>query len=194
VARLLGAGLVGAKTVLSHGVHVSWPELSELLAAGAWLAHASRSNMASQTGVATAAKFGVRGCFATHMMSLDVLSEAQIAWLRARDSGQPIDALRFLANGQRLATEVFGVPIGPLRVNAVADLLVLDYQPPTPVDESTLAAHILTGLSPRNIESVMVDGIWRLWKRTPLSLKTAEVARAAQESAKAVWARIHEKE
>ena len=38
----------------------------------------------------------------------------------------------------------------------------------------------------------MVDGIWRLWKRVPLALKTAEVARAAQESAKAVWARYTE--
>lgn len=192
VARLVEAGLVGAKSVLAQGVHVSWPELSELLAGGAWLAHASRSNMASQTGLATAAKFGVRGCFATHLMSLDVLTEAQTAWLRARDSGQPIDALRFLANGQRLASEVFGLTIGPLRENAVADLLVLDYQPPTLVDETTLAAHILTGLSPRHIESVMVDGIWRSWKRTPLGVKPAEVARAAQESAKAVWARVNE--
>ncbi len=189
VKRLLEAGLIGPKTVLAQAVHVSWPDLSELLSAGAWLAHACRSNMASRTGLASAAKFGVRGCLATHVMSLDLFGEAQAAWLRASDSGQPIDALRFLANGHRLASEVFGAPIGPLRENAIADLLVLDYQAPTPVDETNLAAHVLTALSARHVESVMVDGIWRLWKRTPLALKPAEVARAAREAAKAVWAR-----
>lgn len=194
VARLLDAGLVGGRTVLAHAVHLAWPELSSLLNLGAWLAHAARSNMASQTGLATAAKFGVRGCLATHTMSLDVLGEAQFASLRATDSGQPIDALRFLANGHRLASELFGLPIGPLRENAAADLLVVDYQPPTPVDETNLAEHVLQGLSPRHIESVMVDGLWRLWKRVPLALNPAEVARAAQESAKAVWARYHEAE
>ena len=192
VKRLLEAGLVGPKTVLAQGVHASWPDLSELLAAGAWLAHAARSNMASQAGLATAAKFGVRACLATHVMSLDVLAEAQTAWLRAKESGQPIDAMRFLANGHRLASEVFGLTIGPLRENAVADLVVLDYQAPTPVDETTLAAHVLTALTSRHIESVMVDGIWRVWKRMPLAIKTAEVARAAAESAKAVWARYAE--
>ncbi len=190
VERLLEAGVVGTSTVLTHGVHASWPELSDLLSAGAWLGHAARSNMASQTGLAMAAKFGVRGCFATGTASLDVLTEAQTAWLRSRDSGQPIDALRFLANGQRLASEVFKLSIGPLREQSVADLVVLDYRAPTPLDSGTLAAHVLTGLANRHVESVMVDGIWRLWKRVPLALKPDDVARAAQESAKAVWSRV----
>ncbi|GMU59520.1 MAG: hypothetical protein AMXMBFR34_12830 [Myxococcaceae bacterium] len=190
--RLLEADLVGEGVVIAQGVHLSWPQLSSLIARGPWLVHTARSNMASQTGHATPSKFGVRGTFGTDVMPLDVLSEAQAATLRASESGQPIDILRFLANGHRLATKAFGLPVGPLREGAAADLVVLDYQPPTTFDASTLAAHAQSGLSSRYVESVMVDGLWRLWKRKPLAVDSVEVARTARHAAEAMWKRLAE--
>lgn len=190
VERLGSQGLLGGRVVLSQGVHLAWPDLSSLIAAGTWLAHTPRSNMASQTGVATAAKFGVRACLGTDVMGLDVLAEAQAAALRASDAGQPIDPMRFLANGHRLASELFGVPLGTLREGAAADLVVLDYAPPTPLDASSLAGHLLFGLSSRHVESVMVDGLWRVWKRRPLAVEGAEVARACREASAAIAARF----
>jgi hypothetical protein len=71
--------------------------------------------------------------------------------------------------------------------------LVLDYHPPTPLDAGTLAAHVLHGFSARWVESVMVDGLWRLWKRKALSLDVTEVARNCGQAARAAWARIEEK-
>jgi cytosine/adenosine deaminase-related metal-dependent hydrolase len=190
--RLANLGLVGGRVVLNQGVHLAWPELSQLITQGTWLAHAARSNMASQAGVATPSKFGVRGCLATDVMSPDVFAEAQAAALRTNDSGQPIDLLRFLANGHRLATEAFGLPVGPLTPGAAADLLVLDYQPTTPLEAATLAEHVLHGLGARVVESVMVDGLWRVWKRKPLGLDAAEVGRAAAQAARGAWARMEE--
>jgi cytosine/adenosine deaminase-related metal-dependent hydrolase len=190
VERLRDAKLVGERTVIAQGVHVSWPELSELLDLGAWLVHSARSNMASQTGTASAAKFGVRACFGTDTQSLDVLAEAQLAWLRARDAGQPIDVLRYLANGHRLMSAAFKLSIGPLRPGSVADVAVYDYRPPTPLNAQTLAQHLLMGLNSRHVESVMVDGIWRLWGRKPLVVKAEDIAAAARVAAKACWARM----
>ncbi|MDX2010593.1 MAG: amidohydrolase family protein [Myxococcaceae bacterium] len=190
LARLLELGLITERTVVSQGVHFSWPDLSELLARGAWMAHAARSNMNTQTGLATPSKFGVRATFGTDVMSLDVLAEGQAASLRARDSGAPIDVLHFLANGHRLASAAFGMTMGPLREDAVADLVVLDYQPPTPLSAETLAAHVLHGMASQHVESVMVDGMWRLWKRKPLSVDAVELARHSREAASAVWSRL----
>jgi cytosine/adenosine deaminase-related metal-dependent hydrolase len=188
--RLLEAGLVGARVVLARNVHLSWPDLSQLISAGTWMALASRTNMSSQAGQPAPGKFGVRGCFGTDAASLDVLLEAQVATLRSLDVGQPIDLLRFLANGHRLASEAFGLTIGPLREGATADLVVWDYHAPTPFDASTLGAHLLYGLSSRDVESVMVDGLWRMWKRKPLSLDVGDSGRAAREATAAVWARL----
>lgn len=192
LARLLEHGLIGERTILGQGVHLTWDDLNQLLATGAWMAHAARSNMFTQTGSATAGKFGVRGCLGTDAMSLDVFAEAQAAWLKARDAGQPIDLLRFLANGHRLATAAFGSPIGPLRAGALADLLILDYRPPTVLDASTLAAHLIHGMSARHVESVMVDGVWRLWSRKVLGVRIDELAAHSREAAKGVWARMAE--
>ncbi len=190
LSRLQEFGLIGERTILAQGVHLSWDDLASLMSTGAWLVHAARSNMFTQTGTATAGKFGVRGCLGTDAMSLDVFAEAQSAWLKSRDAGQPIDILRFLANGHRLASAAFGAPIGPLQPGALADLMILDYRPPTPFDVSTLAAHLIHGLSARHVESVMVDGIWRLWSRKLLAVKLDELAARSRESAKAVWARM----
>jgi cytosine/adenosine deaminase-related metal-dependent hydrolase len=191
--RLVNNGLVGGRVVLAHGVHLTWPELSQLITQGTWLSHAARSNMATQTGLATPSKFGVRGCLGTDVMTLDVFAEAQMAALRAADSGQPIDVLRFLANGHRLASEAFGVTVGPLQPGSVADLLVLDALPFTPLEPATLAAHLLHGLGARNVESVLVDGLWRVWKRKVLGVDVAEVSRQASLAARAVWARMEER-
>ena len=190
LARLQGFGLVGERTILAQGVHLSWEDLAVVLNTGAWMVHAARSNMFTQTGSATPSKFGVRGCLGTDAMSLDVFAEAQAAWLKSRDAGQPIDLLRFLANGHRLASAAFGMPIGPLRPGAVADLIVLDYRPPTLLDLSTLVAHLIHGISARHVESVMVDGVWRLWVRKVLGVKPSELAAHTREAAKAVWARM----
>ena len=190
VERLVAAGLVGPRAALSPAIHLSWPQLSQLLSLGPWMVHTARSNMATQVGLATPVKFGVRACLGTDVMPLDVLAEAQMAALRSLDSGQPIDVLRLLANGQRFASEAFGFPIGPMREGAAADLIVLDYQPPTSLDASTLAAHVAFGLSSHDVESVMVDGMWRLWKRRPLTVESADVMRAAREVAKAAWLQL----
>lgn len=188
--RLFEKELISEAAVVSQGVHFSWPQLSELMARGAWLVHSSRSNMNTQTGLATPAKFGVRACLGTDVMSLDTLAEAQVASLRSRDASQPIDILRFVANGHRLASQAFGVTIGPLREEAVADLVVLDYQPPTPLTSESLPSHLLHGMASQHVESVMVDGMWRLWKRKPLSVDVAELARHSREAAAAVWSRL----
>jgi cytosine/adenosine deaminase-related metal-dependent hydrolase len=190
LARLEEAGLISERAILAHGVHLSWPELSSLLGTGAWLVHSARSNMESQTGTAAAGKFGVRACLGTATQALDVLGEGQAAWLRARDAGQPIDLLRYLANGQRLASLVFGGQLGVLQPGALADLVVLDYRPPTALDADTLAAHVLHGFSSRHVEAVMVDGIWRSWARKPLAVKPDEVAAHAREAARSIWAQL----
>ncbi len=190
VDRLLDAGLITAKTILAQLVNLAWPDLSRVLGTGAWLALASRANMATQAGAATAGKFGVRGCLATGTSSLDLLEEARVAWLRSRDAAQPIDPLRFLTNGSRLAGDVFGLPMGSLREGAAADLVVLDYASATPFDSGSLANHLVSGLSSRHVESVMIDGLWRLWKRRPLSVDPVAVAQAARAASDRVWAKV----
>jgi cytosine/adenosine deaminase-related metal-dependent hydrolase len=190
VARLLETGLLSPQCLLAHVGHLAWPELAQVISTGSWLAHTPRSNMESEVGYAPALKFGARALLGTDGVSADMFSEVQAAWLRSRDAGQPIDALRYLANGHRVASQAFGLQVGPLREGSVADLLILDYLPPTPLTAQNLAWHVIFGLGSRHVESVMVDGVWRVWARRPLSVNPTVVAEQAREAAAAVWARL----
>ncbi|MBX5483284.1 MAG: amidohydrolase family protein [Myxococcaceae bacterium] len=190
VARLVGQQLLTPNTLVSHVVHLSWPELSQVISAGAWIVHSPRTNMERQVGYAPAGKFGSRATFGTSAGTADVFTEALLAHHRARDAGQPIPVLKYLANGHRIASQVFGETIGPLCEGAIADLVVLDYRPPTPITPENLASHVVGGFGPRCVESVMIDGVWRLWARRPLSVTPETVFANAREAAAAVWARM----
>ncbi len=192
VARLLELGLLSPASVVAHAVQLSWPELSQVISTGAWLVHNPRSNMNNQVGYAPAGKFGSRAMLGTDGIGADLFAEAQLAYFRSRDAGQPIDVLKYLANAQRLASQYFGAPIGPMREGAAADLVVLDYKSPTPLTAENLAGHFLFGFSSRQVEAVMVDGIWRMWARRPLSVNAEGVAEQAREAATALWARMNE--
>jgi putative selenium metabolism protein SsnA len=192
VARLSARGLLGPQAVLAHLVHLSWPELSQVLSTGAWLVHNPTSNMNNQVGYAPAGKFGARATLGTDGIGADVFAEAQRAYFRSREAGQPIDVLKWLANGHRLASQMFGQHIGPLREGACADLLILDYRPITPLGTENLAGHFMFGLAARHVESVMVDGVWRMWARRPLSVAPDALTERARDAALAVWARMAE--
>jgi cytosine/adenosine deaminase-related metal-dependent hydrolase len=190
VARLLEAGLLSPQSLVAHAGHLAWGDLAQVISTGTWLVHTPRSNQRLEVGYAPALKFGARATLGADGLSADLFAEAQAAYLRSREAGQPIDVLRYLANGHRLAAQAFGLQVGPLREGALADLLILDYLPATPLTVENLAWHVVFGLGARHVEAVMVDGIWRIWARRPLSVNPMVVADQAREAAGAVWARM----
>ncbi len=192
VARLLEAGLLSPKSQLAHVGHLAWAELAQVIATGAWIVHTPRANQGLEVGYAPALKFGARATLGVDAVSADLFAEAQAAYLRSREAGQPINVLRYLANGHRLASQLFDVQVGPMREGALADLLILDYLPATPLTAENLAWHVVFGLGSRHVEAVMVDGVWRLWARRALSVNPTVVAEQAREAAAAVWARLAE--
>ncbi|MFL5343283.1 MAG: amidohydrolase family protein [Hyalangium sp.] len=190
VPRLMEAGLLSPHSQVAHAGHLAWADLAQVISTGSWLVHTPRSNQRLEVGYAPALKFGARATLGADSLSADLFAEAQAAYLRSREAGQPIDVLRYLANGHRLASQVFELQVGPLREGALADLLVLDYLPATPLTSENLAWHVVFGLGSRHVEAVMVDGTWRMWARRPLSVNPMVVADQAREAAAAVWARM----
>ncbi len=192
LTRLAGAGVLGPHTILAHGTHLSWEELSAAQQSGSWLIHNPRSNMNNAVGYAPAGKFGARKALGTDGIGADMLAEMQAGFFRGCEAGYPIDALRWLSGGHSLATELFGTPIGQLEAGAVADLMILDYPTPTPISAENLGGHLLFGLSSANVDSVMVDGIWRLWARQVLALDYRETLARSHEAARILWSRMRE--
>lgn len=192
VGRLLDHGLVGARALLVHGVHLTEAELGQAQDAGAWLVHCPRSNMNNGVGSAHTAAFR-RAALGTDGLDQDMLAEARAAFLGMRQAGRDdalAAAIEMLVGGQRLAAELFGLPLGRLTPGAPADLVVLGYRPPTPLVADNLAGHLLFGLDRSHVRSTMVAGRFVLRDRRLTGVDEAVVAARARAAAADLWRRM----
>jgi cytosine/adenosine deaminase-related metal-dependent hydrolase len=123
-----------------------------------------------------------------------MFEESRAAYFRLRedDAGTGSDwPLRRLADGGRLGGAIFGEQaLGRVEPGAPADLVVLDYAPPTPLDSRSFAGHWVFGLASRCVRDVMVAGEWVVLDRRLTRADHREIAARAHEQAKRLWARL----
>ena len=161
VERLAKHGALNNQTILAHGIHLSDRDIFAGRDAGAWFAHNPRSNMNNRVGYAPVASFGERVLLGTDGIGADMFDEARFAFFKGRDGKSNFGAdewLRVLGNNQRRAGEAFGIEMSDLSEGSAADLVLLDYQSPTPVTAENIAWHLAFGMNSAAVESVMVAG------------------------------------
>jgi cytosine/adenosine deaminase-related metal-dependent hydrolase len=96
-----------------------------------------------------------------------------------------------LVNNARIANRHFPVRLGELREGCAADLALIDYEPPTPLDEGTLLGHLAFGLSQAVVDTTIVGGdVLMAGKRLEIDLDEAEIAAKARERARSLWERF----
>jgi putative selenium metabolism protein SsnA len=191
-ARLEAHGLLGARALLAHCVHLDADQIQDVNAKGAWIAHNPRSNMNNTVGYAPTASFR-RAALGTDGMDEDMLAEARAAFLQMRESGRDDAygaALELLAGGHRLAAALFGIPFGKIDAGGPADLVLFDYLPSSPITSENLAGHLLFGLDRSHVRSVMVAGRFVVRDRRVTGVDTAAVFARARDLAPALWARM----
>jgi putative selenium metabolism protein SsnA len=190
--RFLRHGLVRARSLFAHGIHLSAAEIHALHENGGWIAHNPRSNMNNSVGTAPTRAFK-RAALGTDGLDQDMLAEARAAFLKMRDAGRSdaFDAaLEMLAGGHRLAAAIFGLPFGKLDAGAPADMIVLDYHPPTPITSDNLGGHLLFGIDRSHVESVMVAGRFVVRDRRVTSVDAPAAMARAQQAASGLWRRM----
>jgi putative selenium metabolism protein SsnA len=194
--RLAGAGALDEHALLAHGVHLDEAEIAIVREAGATVAHNTRSNMNNSIGRARVALLGDRVALGTDGIGGDMFEESRTAFFRLRedDGSTGFDwPLARLAQGARFAGRVFGEPLlGTLEPGAPADLAVLEYPAPAPVNEPSFAGHWLFGISARAVRDVMVDGEWVVLDRRLARVDQDELAAAARREASRLWRRLEE--
>jgi cytosine/adenosine deaminase-related metal-dependent hydrolase len=126
----------------------------------------------------------------------DMFAESQAGFWRAQeagDTGGPQWALERMAESARFAGRTFWEPqFGRIEPGAPADLVVLEYEPPTPLTADNLAGHWAYGLSSRMVRDVMVAGTWAVRDRSLVNADMAEIAATGAEQADRLWARLDE--
>ncbi len=70
--------------------------------------------------------------------------------------------------------------------------MVLDYDPPTPLDAASLAGHWIFGLNAAHVRDVIVGGELVVRDRHLTRIDEAELSAHAREQAQRLWARMEE--
>jgi putative selenium metabolism protein SsnA len=200
-SRLDAAGCLGPKSIIGHGVWLTESEVEIVNARGSFLAHNARSNMNNAVGYNALLPRFNNVVLGTDGMSADMLEEFRFACFRHRESGGPWwpgDFLRCLDRGNRLMERYMGAPVasgsgafGRVIAGAVADLVLWDYEPPTPLVGGNIAGHIAFGLSSRSVRSVMVNGAFVVEDRVPAFDADGIAAKARVETVR-LWKRMED--
>ncbi len=204
VERLAKAGVLGPRSIAAHCVHVDAYEMDTLRQTGTWVVHNPRSNMNNAVGTAPVPAMLRRGIavgLGNDGFSNDMFQELKVAYLLPKQaSGDPRplpadDVLRLaVTNNAALAAAIFAAgtpsPFGTLAIGAHADVILLDYAPPTPLTAENFPWHLVFGLAGSHVDTTIVGGRVLMRGRQLLTLDEAAIAARARVLAQRLWARI----
>lgn len=203
VERLQKHGILGPKTIGAHCVHVDVHEIELLAESGTWVTHQPRSNMNNAVGVAPVEpmlRAGVKVCMGNDGFSNAMWEEWKAAYLlhkihqrdpRRMNGSTVIEMAAY--NNAALASRFFPVEVGTLKPGAAADLIFVDYNPPTPLTPENLPWHILFGFRDTMVTTTIVAGKVLMQDRQMLTLDEKEIAAKAKELAGKLWKRYQER-
>ncbi|MCB9851348.1 MAG: putative aminohydrolase SsnA [Phycisphaerales bacterium] len=199
VARLADAGVLGAKSICAHCIHVDDSELALLADTRTNVVHNPQSNLNNAVGRADVPKMldmGICVGLGTDGMSATLLDDVRLVnLLHKHGTNDPrvgfVEAGKLLLeNNARIASRYFGKPVGALAPGHKADVIVVDYDPPTPLAADNILGHVLFGLPSARVTDALVDGKQRLENGKVLGVNKREVTDEARRRAAEVWKRF----
>ena len=200
VARLDAHGILGPKSLAGHCVHADSADMDLLARRGTFVAHNPQSNLNNAVGIASVVEMvqrGVRVGLGTDAMTVNMLEEVRVG-LFAQHLRQDNPSCGFmeLANAlfvrnPELASRLWGTPIGRLEEGAAADVILLDYHAPTPLDDTTVLGHLIFGISQATVDTTICGGrILMEGRQLKIDVDEAALAARSRELAKDLWERF----
>jgi cytosine/adenosine deaminase-related metal-dependent hydrolase len=197
VNRLKQHGILSKRAILAHAVHVDDQEIGIIRDSGAWVTHQPRSNMNNAVGLPAVEKMlgaGVRIGLGNDGFSNAMWEEWKAAYLGHKlnqldPRRMPADMVARMAiyNNATLVSELFDQSIGSIIPGAQADLIIVDYQPFTEVNEGNLPWHIVFGFHESMIHTTIVAGKILMRDRNLLTLDESGILAEAMKISKEVW-------
>jgi len=189
----------GRKTIFAHGTHFSPAELDMLADSDSMLVNNPESNMNNGLDVAPSLDMLGRGILTglgTDGMSSHMISQARAMYLHQRaeqrdpNPGFAEACQMLLENNRRIANRLFDEPRGALAPGQLADIMIPDYVPFTPLDENTLYGHLLFGLGYARVRTTIARGRVIVDEGRVQHLDEDAIRANCRERARNIWNRI----
>lgn len=200
VERLLKENMLNQKTLLIHSVHVDRNDLEIIKENNSIVIHNPESNMNNAVGLTDIfelLKKGILVGLGTDGFTQDIIREAQVLYVAHKhnqlDSNvgfSESNKIVFL-NNPKIVERTFNYKIGVIEEGAKADFVILDYIPPTPLDQDNFFGHFIFGLSSRFVSDVIINGDFILKDRVFTKIDEKKVLKESEAIAKKLWERFN---
>jgi len=199
VDRLNNFGIFSNKTLAIHCVHINKDEIDILAETKAMVVHNPESNMNNAVGVAPLLEMNDAGVLiglGTDGYTPSMLESAKVAYILPKlNYGDPrigneiVENMLFKNNGIFFG-KFFDNPLGIIKKGAFADIVMLDYYPPTPLNENNFFYHLIFGIRESAIDSVMINGEFVLLNKKFTKIDEEEINYKASKIAGKFWEKI----
>jgi putative selenium metabolism protein SsnA len=199
VNRLQDFNLLNDKTIAAHCVHIDEQEMEILASLKTAVAHNPQSNQNNAVGIADVVKLARKGVLVglgTDAMTVNMPEELRVGlWAQhlKHDPSQGFMEIAdtLLKNNAIIANRYWDNQLGMIEEGKAADLVLMDYYPPTPLDENTWIGHVIYGISQSQVDTTICNGnILYHNKKLRLDLDEAEIASRSRECAVKLWNRF----
>ncbi|MCB2360279.1 putative aminohydrolase SsnA [Clostridium estertheticum] len=199
VDRWYDAGVLCDKTIAVHCIHIKEKEMDLLKERNTIVVHNPESNMGNAVGAAPILEMYKKGIllglgtdgYTTDMMESfkvaniihkHVKGDSTVAWNEIPD---------MLFNNNRIITERFiDGKVGILKEGALADIIIVDYNPPTPINESNINSHLLFGINGRSVDTTIINGRVVMEDRKLIDIDEEKIMARSRELASDIWKRF----
>jgi len=201
VKRLRDFGVLDERTLAAHCLHVTAADMATLARRQVNVVHNPQSNCNNAVGAAKLPELMRRGVLVglgSDGYSPRLWDEFKTAFhvqkLRTRDPrvGYSEAYAAAFRNNRAIVKKLFGMNVGCIKPGASADLVLIDYFPPTPLDSDNLFGHLLFGISNAPIDSLIVNGRYIVRDRKCVTADEHAIAEMAAIQARALWKRFEE--
>lgn len=165
--RLCHAGILDDRSIAAHCIHVTATEMNSLARRGVNVVHNPQSNCNNTVGTQKLLELHRRGVLVglgsdgyTSRMWDEFKTAFQVQKLQARDPrvGYAEAYAAAFLNNREIVRKAWGLDLGRIEPGAKADLVLIDYLPPTPLHAGNLFGHLLFGISNAPVDSLIVNG------------------------------------
>ncbi len=197
VQRLCDLRLLDDRSIAAHCVHVSATDIRRLARRQVNVVHNPQSNCNNGVGIADIGKMfrhsvrvGLGSDGYTPRIWDEMMAASHLRKLKAHDPRRGHEAFQALLNNRVIAGKIGGWNLGRIEPGAAADMVLIDYVPPTPLTSATLASHIQFGIAHAPVDSLMANGRWVVRDGRCLLVDEDEIAREASSHARKLWERV----
>lgn len=200
VDRLMDWNILGEKTLLGHCIYINGHEMDLIKDTGTMVVHNPESNMGNACGCPPTMELVHRGILTglgtdgyTHDMTesykvANVLHKHHLCDACAAWGEVP---MMLFENNREIANRYFKAPLGILKEGAAADVIIVDYDPPTHLDETNINGHILFGMTGRDVVTTIGNGKVLMKDREVKVADTPRVMAKCREASAKLWKSIN---